>query len=240
MIFDMDGVVTETARVHAAAWKRMFDEYLKRREGRDGEDHDPFDMEDYRMHVDGIPRYEGARRFLESRGIEIPFGEPSDPPEAETVCGLGNRKNGYFIEELEKGGARAFDSTMDLVRKSRESGIRLAVISASRNARKVLESAGVLDMFDEVVGGAEADRLGLSGKPAPDIFLEAARRLKAEPGRTAVFEDAIAGVEAASAGGFYPVVGVDRAGHEQEMRKAGADIVIEDISNLEYSGGEGG
>jgi trehalose 6-phosphate phosphatase len=242
VIFDMDGVVTETAVIHAGAWKQLFDEYLRERAGRTGEPFEPFDADrDYRRYVDGKPRSDGVRDFLASRGIRLPEGTPGDAGDAETVCGLGNRKNGYFLRRLRAGGVRPFPSTVDLVRRLRERGIRTAVISASANMGEVLRSAGALELFDATVGGRDADRLGLPGKPDPSVFLEAARRLGVEPGRAAVVEDALAGVEAGRAGGFAVVVGVDRGGHPDALRAAGADLVVSDLAELALPDGrEGG
>ncbi|HEV8572765.1 MAG TPA: beta-phosphoglucomutase family hydrolase, partial [Actinomycetota bacterium] len=208
VIFDMDGVVTDTASVHAAAWKRLFDEYLTERSRRTGEPFRPFDVdEDYRRCVDGKPRYDGVRSFLASREISLPEGDPSDPPERETVCGLGNRKNGYFLAHLKEQGADAYSSTVTLVRDLQARGVRAAVISASRNMAEVLASAGLSDLFGAKVDGVDAEELGLSGKPDPAIFLEAARRLGVEPARAAVVEDALAGVEAGRRGRFGLVIG---------------------------------
>jgi alpha,alpha-trehalase len=241
VIFDMDGVVTDTASVHAAAWKRLFDEYLTERSRRTGEPFRPFDVdEDYRHYVDGKPRYDGVRSFLASRGISLPEGDPSDPPERETVCGLGNRKNGYFLAHLKEQGADAYASTVTLVRDLQARGVRAAVISASRNMAEVLASAGLSDLFGTKVDGVDADELGLSGKPDPAIFLEAARRLGVEPARAAVVEDALAGVEAGRGGRFGLVIGVDRTGHSGALREAGADVVVRDLGEVTVGEPAGG
>lgn len=241
VIFDMDGVVTDTASVHAAAWKRLFDEYLTERSRRTGERFRPFDVdEDYRRCVDGKPRYDGVRSFLASREISVPEGDPSDPPERETVCGLGNRKNGYFLAHLKEQGADAYPSTVTLVRDLQARGVRTAVISASRNMAEVLASAGLSDLFGAKVDGVDADELGLSGKPHPAIFLEAARRLGVEPARAAVVEDALAGVEAGRRGRFGVVIGVDRTGHTGALRKAGADVVVRDLDEVTIGEPAGG
>lgn len=233
VIFDMDGVVTQTALVHAAAWKRLFDDYLSDRAARTGTAFIPFDAEaEYRRHIDGVPRYDGVRRFLASRGITLPEGTPADPPSAETVCGLGNRKNAFFLERMAQDGVRPFATTVDVITSVRERGLRTAVISASENATDVLASADVLELFDVKVDGTDAARLGLPGKPDPAIFLEAARRLGVAPARAAVVEDALAGVEAGRRGGFGLVVGVDRAGFGAELAERGADIVIGDLGEL--------
>ncbi len=233
VIFDMDGVVTDTATVHAAAWKRLFDEYLEERGNREGKPWEPFDPDtDYRQYVDGKPRYDGVRSFLQSRGITLPEGDPSDSGDRETVCGLGNRKDEYFLEQVNRGGVRAFPTTVALVRELNELGIRTAVVSASRNMEQVLTAAGVIDLFEVRVSGVDADQLQLPGKPHPAIFLEAARRLNVEPTRAAVVEDALAGVEAGRRGGFGLVIGVDRAGHGSALVDAGADVVVSDLEEI--------
>ena len=233
IIFDLDGVVTRTASVHAAAWKRLFDAYLRQRPAREGEDHRPFDIgSDYPRHLDGRPRYDGVRNFLHSRGIEIPWGAPQDSPDRETVHGLGNRKNGYFQEALQTDGVEVYDTTIAFIREVRSRGIGTAIISASRNCRKVLKAAGIEDLFDARVDGEIADELNLPGKPAADVFLEAARRLGSDPKRSVVLEDALAGVQAGAAGGFGLVIGIDRIGQAQELRRRGADIVVHDLAEL--------
>jgi len=228
VIFDMDGVVTDTARVHAAAWKELFDAYLAERVPGSN----PFSDDDYRRYVDGKPRYEGVRSFLASRAITLPDGDPSDPPDRETICGLGNRKDAAFLDRLRAQGAEAYPSTIGLIRSMRARGIRTAVISASRNMKEVLASAGVGPLFDAAVDGLEAERLGLPGKPDPAVFLEAARRLGVPPGRAAVVEDALAGVAAGRKGDFGSVIGVDRTGHADDLRAAGADIVVSDLAEV--------
>lgn len=234
VIFDLDGVVTSTARVHARAWQKMFDQFLAQRRGGKGEDLRPFDLErDYPEHLDGKPRYQGAQSFLQSRGIDLPWGDAGDPPERETVCGLGNRKNRYFRRSLREEGVAPYSAAVELIRGLRERGAGVAVISASRNAEAVLEAAGVRGLFHQVVDGVETGRLGLAGKPAPDVFLEAARRLGVPPARAAVVEDALAGVEAGRAGGFGLVVGVDRSGRGRELAARGADVVVESLAELE-------
>jgi trehalose 6-phosphate phosphatase len=239
VIFDMDGVITDTASVHAAAWKRLFDGYLHERADRSGEPFEPFDADgDYRRYVDGKPRYDGVRSFLDSRGIEIPWGDAADRPELETVCGLGNRKNGYFLDHLREHGAEPYPSTVELIRELRASGVATAAISASRNMVEVLEAAGVLDLFDVMVDGVVADDLGLPGKPDPAVFREAARRLGVEPGRAVVVEDALAGVQAGRRGGFGLVIGVDRTGHPDDLSAAGADVVVSDLAELELDAAE--
>lgn len=229
-IFDMDGVITDTVPAHAAAWKRLFDAFLRE---RGAEPFRPFDAdEDYRRYVDGKPRYDGVRSFLASRGIELPEGDPSDPPERETVCGLGNRKNDYFLDHLREHGAEPYPTTIELVRELRARGVRTAAISASRNMSEVLDAAGVGELFEVRVDGTLAEEVGLPGKPDPAVFEEAARRLDVEPSKAAVVEDALAGVEAGRRGGFALVIGVDRTGHADALRSAGADVVVRDLGEL--------
>lgn len=229
VIFDTDGVVTKTADVHMRAWKRLFDDFL---EGACDGDFAPFGDDDYRRFVDGRPRLDGIVTFLASRGITIPTGSSDDPPGYGTVHALGAVKNGYFLDALRIDGVNAYGSTVDFVERLRETGIRTAVISASRNCAQVLESAGVADLFEVRIDGVVASQLGLAGKPDPAVFLEAARRLGIPPGRAAVVEDAIVGVEAGRRGGFCPVIGVDRTGNP-EMLALYADIVVPDLSELD-------
>lgn len=234
VVFDMDGVVTRTAVVHAAAWKRLFDAYLADRGAREGVVYEPFDADsDYRLYVDGKPRYDGVASFLASRGIELPWGDPSDSGDVETICGLGNSKNDYFRSEIEEHGVRPFESTVDLVRQLQEHGFGTAIISASRNAEAVLAAAGVGDLFPVRVDGLVAEELGLPGKPDPAVFIEAARRLGAVPARTAIVEDAIAGVEAGRRGQFALVIGVDRSGSDGPgLLENGADVVVRDLAEV--------
>jgi alpha,alpha-trehalase len=234
VIFDMDGVVTETATVHAAAWKTLFDEFLAKRAAATGQPFVPFDEAgDYERYVDGKNRYDGVRSFLASRGVQVPEGTPDDPPGADTVCALGNSKDATFLARVRDQGVRPYPSTVRLIRDLRGHGVRIGLVSASRNAEEVLTAAGVVDLFDQRVDGVVAADLGLAGKPAPDTFLEAARRLGVEPARAAVVEDAISGVAAGSAGGFGLVVGVARAGQSAALRDNGADVVVADLSELE-------
>jgi len=233
VIFDMDGVVTETAVVHAAAWKRLFDEFLERRAGDSGEPFVPFDdRSDYERYVDGKNRYDGVRSFLGSRGISLPEGDPGDAPDQETVCGLGNRKDGYFLAHVREKGVRAYESTVGLIRELRQRGVRIAIVTASRNADEVLAAAGVGDLFDERVDGVVAADLGLAGKPDPATYNEAAARLGVDRARAAVVEDAISGVESGKRGGFGLVVGVARSGQDEALRQAGADVVVSDLGEL--------
>jgi beta-phosphoglucomutase family hydrolase len=236
-LFDLDGVLTQTATVHAKAWKEMFDDYLRERAKRTGDDFAPFTDDDYDDYVDGKPRYDGVRSFLASRGIELPDGTPDDEPGTETIDGLGNRKNDLVLALIERDGVDAYEGSVRYVRAARDAGLRRAVVSSSSNCRDVLEAAGILDLFEEIVDGNVATRQGLKGKPAPDTFLEGARRLGVDAPRAAVFEDAVAGVEAGRAGGFGHVVGVDRVGHADALKAHGADVVVRDLSELLDDGG---
>jgi beta-phosphoglucomutase family hydrolase len=231
-LFDLDGVLTRTAIVHAAAWKEMFDEFLRRRAEETGGRFVPFDVHaDYDRYVDGRPRADGVRSFLASRGIDLPEGSPDDPPSAATVHGLGNRKNELLLAKL-AGGVDVYPGSVRYVQAMRDAGLPRAVVSSSANTRAVLEVTGLDKLFDVVVDGVVAEQEGLAGKPAPDTFLAAARRLGVDPSAAAVFEDALAGVEAGRAGGFGSVVGVDRVGQAEELRRHGADIVVSDLNDL--------
>jgi beta-phosphoglucomutase family hydrolase len=232
-LFDLDGVLTQTAKVHGAAWKQMFDEYLRMRAEREGEELVPFDSRsDYDKYVDGKPRYDGVRSFLESRGIQLPEGSPDDPPSAETVCGLGNRKNELVQRLIEEQGVEVYEGSVRYVDACIEAGLRRAVVSSSANCRAVLESAGILDRFEVIVDGNVLEERGLNGKPAPDTFLAAAEDLSVSAAESAVFEDALSGVEAGRAGNFGIVVGVDRVGQAEALRGHGADVVVEDLAEL--------
>jgi beta-phosphoglucomutase family hydrolase len=232
-LFDLDGVLTQTAKVHAAAWKQMFDEYLRERAERTGEPFRAFDaVADYDTYVDGKPRYDGVRSFLESRGIELPQGTPEDPPRTETVDGLGNRKNELVLKLIHEQGVQAYEGSVRYVRAVRDAGFPRAVVSSSANCRDVLRAVGIEDLFDAVIDGIVTEREGLRGKPAPDSFLAGAKALKVEPKGAAVFEDALAGVQAGRAGGFGFVVGVDRVGQREALLAHGADIVVEDLAEL--------
>ena len=236
-IFDLDGVVTRTARVHAAAWKHLFDDFLRARAGETGEPFRPFDADaDYATYVDGKPRFDGVASFLKSRGIELPWGEPGDAEDKATIYGLGNRKNRYFRERLAHDGVDVFESSVRFLHELRETGIKTALVSSSRNAAAVLDTAGLTDLFDARIDGNDLARLALKGKPAPDLFLLAADRLGAAPKRAIVVEDAISGVEAGRAGGFAHVIGVDRRGVPEALRRAGADIVVPDLAFLALEG----
>jgi beta-phosphoglucomutase family hydrolase len=232
-LFDLDGVLTKTAEVHAAAWKEMFDSYLRDRASKSGEQFAPFDAKaDYDEYVDGKPRYEGVQSFLESRGIDLPRGNPDDPPDAETVDGLGNRKNELVLRLIHERGVAAYEGSVRYVRAARDAGLRRAVVSSSTNCREVLEAAGIEDLFEARIDGEVAERRHLPGKPAPDTFLAGAEALGADPKQAAVFEDALAGVAAGKAGGFGFVVGVDRVGQAEALREHGADVVVEDLAEL--------
>ena len=232
-LFDLDGVLTQTARVHAAAWKEMFDAFLRDRAGRTGEKLVPFDpVADYDTYVDGKPRYDGVRSFLASRGIKLPEGDPSDPPSAETVYGLGNRKNELVLAMLKRDGVQVYEGSVRYVRAVRDAGLHRAVVSASANCREVLQAAGIEDLFEVRIDGIVVEEKHLKGKPAPDTFLAAAEELGAKPAEAAVFEDALAGVEAGRAGHFGFVVGVDRTGQREALVQHGADIVVSDLAEL--------
>ena len=232
-LFDLDGVLTKTAAVHAAAWKVMFDRYLRECSERGGEPFRPFDeVADYERYVDGKPRYDGVRSFLLSRNIRLAEGRPSDPAGAETVCGLGNRKNELVVSLIEERGVEAYDGSVRYLDAVSECGLPCAVVSSSANCKRVLRAAGIERYFSAVVDAEVAEREQLKGKPAPDAFLSAARALAVEPPAAAVFEDALAGVEAGRAGGFGFVIGVDRHGQAQELRRHGADLVVADLSEL--------
>jgi alpha,alpha-trehalase len=236
-LFDLDGVVTRTAEVHAAAWKRLFDAYLETRAHRTGEPFLAFSAEDYRRYVDGRPRLDGIRCFLASRGLSLPEGSPEDSAEAETVRGLGQRKNASFLEALERQGVAVFPAAVGLLERLRAAGFRTAVVTASRNGAAVLKAAGLEHLFDARMDGVEAGRLGLPGKPAPDTFLEAARRLGVAPARAVVLEDAQAGVEAGRRGGFGRVLGVRRSDSEGALVAAGADVEVTDLSTVRVEEG---
>ncbi len=233
VLFDLDGVVTNTATVHAKAWKQLFDDFLEERADREGRPFEPFRTDvDYPRYVDGKPRYDGVESFLRSRDIELPRGNPDDPPGEETVCGLGNRKNELFTAVLERDGVETFGSTVDLIHDLRARTFKTAIISSSKNCGRVLEKAGLTDLFDARVDGRDAERFNFEGKPAPDIFLAAARRLMVEPEMAVVVEDALAGVEAGRRGDFGFVIGVDRVGQSEVLLERGADVVVSDLSEV--------
>lgn len=232
-LFDLDGVLTETARVHAQAWKTMFDAFLKQRAASDGNRFKPFDkVFDYDAYVDGKPRADGVRSFLASRHIEIPDGGVSDPPVRATVHGLGNRKDRLFLDLIHRHGVTPYEGSVRYLHAAREAGLRTAVVSSSKNCSEVLKAAKLDGLFDGQVDGNVADAEHLKGKPAPDTYLRAARMLGAHATAAAVYEDALAGVEAGRAGGFALVVGVDRTGQAAALRAHGADVVVGDLAEL--------
>ncbi|GGN80514.1 hydrolase [Streptomyces albiflavescens] len=229
-LFDLDGVITKTAVVHAAAWKRTFDDFLRQ---RDGDGFRPFDdAADYDEYVDGRPRADGVRTFLASRDVELPEGTPDDPPDRPTVQGLGNRKNDLLLELIRSEGVEAYDSTLRYVEAVRASGLRTAVVSSSTNCRDILRSVGAESLFDVRIDGVVAAERRLPGKPQPDTFLAAARDLGVDASECAVFEDALAGMDAGRSGHFGYVVGVDRVGQGAALRAHGADIVVRDLAEL--------
>ncbi|GAB3712800.1 HAD family hydrolase [Mariniluteicoccus flavus] len=226
-LFDLDGVLTPTAEVHMRAWSSMFNAFLSSR-GVEA----PYTDRDYFDHVDGKPRYEGVQSFLESRGIDLPHGDPSDPNDAETVCGLGNRKDQAFNEVLERDGIAPYATSLAYLDHVRERGWRTAVVSSSKNARAVLDMAGIADRIEVIVSGKEAAELGLPGKPRPDTFQHAADELGVAHDRAVVYEDALSGVRAGAAGGFAGVVGVDRGTGADRLTEAGATVVVTDLDQL--------
>jgi alpha,alpha-trehalase len=233
VLFDLDGVLTTTAKLHAAAWKRMFDAFLQQWAAAPGRTFVPFDSaRDYLRYVDGKPRFDGVRSFLASRDIDLPDGRPDDPVTAETVCGLGNRKNAIVNEIMETEKVEAYPGSIRAVKLLRERGYRTAVVSSSENCAAVLQSAGIDGLFDVRVDAHTATDLGLRGKPEPDMFLAAANRLEVDPARSVVVEDAIAGVQAGKKGGFGLVIGIARAGNADALRDEGADIVVADLEEL--------
>ncbi|MCA1787259.1 MAG: beta-phosphoglucomutase family hydrolase, partial [Desulfobacteraceae bacterium] len=233
VIFDLDGVITQTAKVHATAWKALFDTYLEKWAARENQEYIPFDADkEYRIYVDGKPRHDGIESFLKSRGIDLPRGNPSDDPGKETIYGLGNKKNKIFNAFLQKQGPTVYEDTLSLMYEIKKQGWKMAVISASKNCIPILEAVGISDWFDTVVEGVLSQELEIKGKPEPDIFFEAARRMEAAVQRTAVFEDATSGVSAAKKGGFYRVIGVNRADNEEILKKAGADVVFSDLCEI--------
>jgi len=235
-LFDLDGVLTRTARVHATAWKEMLDAFLRNRAAQTDDGREPFvpfdPLVDYGEYIDGKLRYDGVRSFLASRGIELPEGAATDPPDANTVHGLGNRKNELVLSLIRKKGVDAYDGSVRYVRAAGDAGLRRAVVSASANTRDVLEAAGIADLFEVRIDGIVAAEQHLRGKPAPDTFRAAAKALEVEASEAAVFEDALAGVAAGRAGGFGFVVGVDLVGQAQALREHGADVVVEDLAEL--------
>lgn len=232
-LFDLDGVVTDTAAVHAAAWKEMFDSFLRENCARTGEDFAPFDIhDDYDNYVDGMSRADGVRSFLRSRNIDLPEGHPGDSPGEATIYGLGNRKNEIVLARIHRDGVRVFEGSVAYLQAVGKAGLRRAIVSSSANTLDVLTVTGLLDCFDVRIDGLVALERSLKGKPAPDTYLAAAESLRAEPGCCAVFEDAVAGVEAGRAGGFGWVVGVDRVGQAAALASHGAHRVVRDLAEL--------
>ncbi len=232
-LFDLDGVLTQTAKVHAKAWKQMFDEFLHGWYERAGQPYREFKLpDDYEKYVDGKPRRDGVRSFLESRGIDLPLGSADDSPDTESIYGLGLRKNDLVLKLIHDEGVEPYEGSVRFVEAARDQGLRRAVVSSSENCKDVLVAAGIEDLFEVRIDGIVATRDHLAGKPAPDTFLAAAMELGAEPSEAAVFEDAEAGVQAGRAGNFGWVVGVDRTGHADALRAHGADVVVKDLSEL--------
>ncbi|GAA2740059.1 beta-phosphoglucomutase family hydrolase [Kitasatospora cinereorecta] len=232
-LFDLDGVLTQTAKVHAAAWKDMFDTFLRAEAARDGEEFVPFDLVvDYDTYVDGRPRLDGTREFLASRGIDLPEGSAQDPPGSRTVNGLSSAKNDTVLRMIREQGVQPYPGSVEYLHRLRVLGLPRAVVSSSANCRDVLRAAGIDGLFEVVVDGLVARRDHLAGKPAPDTYLAAAKALGTPPEHAAVFEDALAGVASGRAGGFGTVVGLDRTGQADELRAHGADIVVADLADL--------
>ncbi len=233
VLFDLDGVVTDTAGVHARCWKQVFDELLERRARARGARFEPFDLEaDYRRYVDGKARRDGVRDFLDSRGIELPEGSADAAESEESIAGVARRKDAFFTEALQRKGVQVYPGTVRWIQYLRDEGLRIAIVSSSHHCLEVLRAAGLEDLFDARVDGQTADRLGLAGKPAPDVFLEAARLLGVKPARAVVVEDALSGVAAGRAGRFGLVVGVARHGNAGELAGAGADVAVADLAEL--------
>jgi beta-phosphoglucomutase family hydrolase len=233
VLFDLDGVLTATAKVHAACWKKVFDAFLEERARSEGTQFQPFLIDrDYDLYVDGKPRYDGVRDFLSSRSIHLPEGSREDPPGHDTVCALGNKKDGLIAAVMQAEGVEAYEDAVSLVRRLLKLGIKTGVVSSSRHCGQALEAAGIAQLFEDMVDGKVIQDLGLPGKPAPDPFLEAARRLGVSPERTAVVEDAISGVKAGRAGGFALVIGVARKNDAEALKESGADVVAADLRTL--------
>ncbi len=232
VLFDLDGVITSTAEQHYSAWKQMFDDFLRQRAEQLDGPFEPFERDDYNRHVDGVPRYDGVRNFLAARDIRLAEGGPGDARDAETVRGLGDRKNVLVNEIIREQGVEPYQGSVDLLHQLRQQGVKTAIVSSSRNCLTVLQAANIADLFDARVDGEIAGELGLPGKPAPDTFLAAAQRLEVPPEQAVVVEDALSGVEAGRSGAFGLVVGVDRVGQAQALRDHGADVVVSDLAEL--------
>ena len=233
VLLDLDGVITDTASLHAACWKQVFDEYLRKQTARSGETFRPFDLDaDYRLYVDGKPRFDGVRDFLASRGMRLPEGSHDDPPDAETVGELGNRKDDLVHKAIEDAGVRPYEGSVRLIQQLHRDGFRIAVVTSSQNCDAVLKAAGLEAFFDARVDGNVIHTQNLAGKPAPDTFLMAAKLLQVAPARAVVIEDAISGVQAGSSGHFGLVIGVARKGNAEELRRHGAHLVVNDLGEL--------
>ena len=233
VLFDLDGVITDTANLHATCWKQMFDEYLQKRARQTGEAFRPFEVaSDYLLYVDGKPRFDGVRDFLKSRGIELPEGSPEDPTDAETVCGLGNRKNDLVNDAIAEVGVEPYAGSVRFIHRVCRDGFKIAVVTSSQNCMAVLQAAKLDEFFPVRVDGNVIDAQQLAGKPAPDTFLLAAKLLGVEPKRTVVIEDAISGVQAGSDGDFGLVIGVARKNNAEELERHGADLVVRDLDEL--------
>ncbi|MGA8165506.1 MAG: trehalose-phosphatase [Waddliaceae bacterium] len=239
VIFDLDGVITKTANVHAKAWKQLFDPFLQQHAKKENIPFVPFDIgKDYAIYVDGKPRYDGIQSFFHSRGIVLPKGSPGDSPEENTVCGLANKKNQLFLKELEQSGVEFYQSTIDLIKKLRKKHIKIGLISSSKNCTMIINQLGIADLFDAKIDGVDAAAMGIRGKPAPDVFLEAAKILGVEPQHAVVVEDAISGVQAGRRGGFAEVIGVDRVNQSEDLLFNGAHVVVKDLQEVELSNNE--
>ena len=233
VLFDLDGVITNTAKLHATCWKQMLDEYLQKRAAERGEPFRPFDLAtDYRLHLDGKPRFDGVRDFLASRGIKLPEGTSDDAPQAETVRGLGNRKNELVSGAIERVGVEAYEGSVHFIDQLRRDGFKIALVTSSENCTAVLKAAKLDSLFDARIDGHMIETRNLAGKPAPDTFLMAARLLGVEPNRAVIVEDAISGVQAGSSGNFALVIGVARKGNAEELKHHGANVVVNDLSEL--------
>lgn len=233
LLLDLDGVITQTATIHSLAWKKMFDDYNQQLKSEGKEAFEPMDIKkDYAEYLDGIPRYEGVDNFLKSREIELPWGSPADEPGYNSVCALGNLKNGFFQEALQEQEVEVYDDALQMLKKWKQADIPMGIISSSKNCRPILESAGLTGYFDIIIDGVYLEENSLDGKPAPDIFLEAAEKLGMKPEQCAVFEDAISGVKAGSSGDFKLVIGVDRVGAADELKNNGADLVVQKLTQL--------
>ena len=231
ILFDLDGVITNTANMHATCWKKIFDEYLQTRSTKTGKTFRSFEIAtDYKLHVDGKTRFDGARDFLKSRGITLPEGTHDDPPHKETVCGIGNRKSNLVTKVIKTDGIEVYEGSMTFLKHVKEIGMKTAIVTSSENSQAVLQAAGIRDVFDAQIDGTTIVDQHLAGKPAPDSYLKAVQLLEVQPKRAVVIEDAISGVQAGVKGGFGLVIGIDRKGYAEELKKNGAHIVVSDLS----------